>query len=172
MERKLIWTSESADIEELRELYNKGIEEGDIDWFSDEAIYEYEGEIIWEQWKAIKKYNDFYDCVFLGGVGLWHGNYASAKYIETPEDMDVCGDYDIIRFYREGKRLFIELVHHDGSHYFEIVRLNSKGLERVANINNRYDDVEQEIIKDINKFKKNYTKCFFEKKDTEFRDYE
>lgn len=172
MERKLIWTNDITDIEELREMYNEGIEKGDDDYWSDEAIWETEGELIQEQWKAIKKYNDFYDCVFLGKVGLWNGSHTSVKYIETPDDMDVCVDYDTIRFYRESKRLFIELVHHDGSHYFEIARLNSKGLERVANINNRYEDVEQEIIKDITTFKKNYTKCFFSKKDTDFRDYE
>lgn len=171
MERKLLWSNEIADIDDLREIYNEGIDDDDFEHCSDEAIWDAENEIISEQWKAIKNKNGFEDCVFIGSVGLWNGRHNSVKYIESIDDMDVCVDYDIIRFYRENRKLFVELVHHDGSHYFEIVRLNNKGIERVNNINNRYDDVEMTILEKVERFKKNYTKCFFKKKDTEFRDY-
>lgn len=139
-------------MEYLKEEYGEGTEEQATNDLLETQYMDY-------NW--IIENNDFDDIVLIGTVGLWNGRRESAKYIkETNELRNIFSNYDEIEFEKEGRHLYVNLHHHDGCHYFEILRLNNKGHERVINLP-YYEDVDLIILNDIDKFKRNYTKCFF-----------
>lgn len=165
--KKLLFTTEMEDIEILREYYNDGFDKNDDDYYSDEAIFELECENIHNEYNSIFELNDFYDCLLIGTIGLWNGTHKSCAYISEPKElMEKCSDYDIIRFKRENNKLFVELSHHDGTHYFEIKRLNKKGTERLSNVYS--GDEDYTILESIETFEKWYTTNFFNKNNKEF----
>ena len=131
-------------------------------------ISEDDWSMVREDYESIFKLNDFYDCVLMGTVGLWHGTYNNYTYISEPKDlMEKFSNYDIVRFKRDNNKLFVELCHHDGTHYFEIKKLNKKGINRLSNIYRGSEDYV--IVKSIETFKKWYIKSFFGKSNKEFK---
>lgn len=130
-------------------------------------IMDDEWDMMWEDYASIFKLNDFYDCLLIGTVGLWNGTHKSCAYISEPKNLrEKCSNYDIVRFKREDNKLFLELSHHDGTHYFEVKRINKKGMNR---LNNVYSGDEDYIILDsIETFEKWYTTNFFNKNNKEF----
>lgn len=165
---KILFTTEMEDIKILRECYNEGLCQNDDDYYSDEAIIEFEWENICDNYNSIFKLNDFYDCLLIGTVGLWHGTHKSCAYISEPKKLrEKCSNYDTIIFKREGNKLFIELSHHDGTHYFEVKRLNKKGLDRLSNVYS--GDEDYAILDSIETFEKWYTKNWFNKDNKEFK---
>ena len=164
----LLFTTEIEGIEVLREGYNEGLDSNDDSYLSDDAIIELEWDRICEDYNSIFELNDFYDCVLIGSVGLWNGNHKSATYIPEPKNLkEKCSNYDTIRFKREGNKLFIELSHHDGTHYFEVKRINKKGMNRLSNVYS--GDEDYVILNSIDTFEKYYTNNFFNKDNKEFK---
>ena len=165
---KLLFTTEMESLEILRECYNEGLCQNDDDYCNDEAIIELEWENICDNYNSIFQLNDFYDCLLIGTVGLWHGTHKSWAYISEPKKLrEKCSNYDTIRFKREGNKLFIELSHHDGTHYFEVKRINKKGMNRLNNVYS--GDEDYTILDSIETFEKWYTKNFFGKDNKEFK---
>ena len=165
---KILFTTEMEDIEILREVYNEGLDQNDNDYYSDEVISEFEWENICDNYNSIFKLNDFSDCLLIGTVALWNGTHKSCMYISDPQDLkEKCTDYEIIRFKRKGNKLFIELVHHDGTHEFEVKRINKKGMDRLSNVYS--GDEDYTILHSIETFEKWYTTNFFNKNNKEFR---
>ena len=76
------------------------------------------------------------DGLILSGIfNLWNGKYTAETYIYTWDDMvKVLSGYDCPRLIRNGRKLTIELPHHDGVNKFELRRLTKKGVERLNNI--------------------------------------
>lgn len=128
---------------------------------SDEVAYDNINDLLANEFDWIMDNNNFSDCVLIGSLGLWNGRFTAVRSIDNEAMRDIVADYDYVRFYKEGRRLFIELIHHDGTNDFEVLRLNSRGIERVANMEDRGDDPDAEILKDVEKFMRNYTKKFF-----------
>lgn len=125
-------------------------------------------DMMWEDYASIFKLNDFYDCLLIGTIGLWNGTHKSCAYISEPKELrEKCSNYDLIRFKRDNNKLFIELSHHDGTHHFEVKRLNKKGLDRLSNVYR--GDEDYTILDSIETFEKWYTKNFFGKDNKEFK---
>lgn len=143
-------------MEYLKEEYGEGTEEQAIEDLLETQYMDY---------KWIMENNDFDDIVLIGTVGLWNCRKESAKYIkETNELRNLFGNYDEIEFEKAGRHLYVKLYHHDGCHDFEILRLNDKGINILDRMRHFYgEQPELKILNDIDKFKRNYTKCFFNK---------
>lgn len=130
-------------------------------------IMDDEWDMMWEDYASIFKLNDFYDCLLIGTVGLWHGTHKSCAYISEPKELrEKFSNYDIIRFKKDKNKLFVELSHHDGTHCFEIKRINKKGMDRLSSIYS--GDEDYIILNSIETFEKWYTTNFFNKNNKEF----
>lgn len=130
-------------------------------------IIDDEWDMMWEDYASIFELNDFYDCLLIGTVGLWHGTHKSCAYISTTKDLrEKLSNYDIIRFKKDKNKLFIELSHHDGTHNFEVKRINKKGMDRLSNVYSGNEDYI--ILNSIETFEKWYTTNFFNKNNKEF----
>lgn len=168
MIEKMIYQFGGYDKEIWDHAYNflkEEIEEGEE--VEDQSVREYirfDEELTLEHWKNCWERNDiFEDTIMIGTVGLWHGSYDGCAYLENYQDfLNKIADYDTVRINRKGNKLLVELCHHDGTHYMEIRRLNSKGNEVLAN---QYKENYEDYIKErLQTFLKGYTKNFFTNK--------
>lgn len=74
-----------------------------------------------------------YGVVLDGTVQTWQGRFRGGGYAETWDDLCnlIAGYY--IRISQIGKRIFLDLVHHDGTNGFELKRVTKKGYKVVDN---------------------------------------
>lgn len=141
-------------MEYLKEEYGEGTEEQAINDLLETQYMDYD-------W--IMENDDFNEIVLIGTSRLWFGNRESAKYFKTSKELrNTFSNYDEIEFEKAGRHLYVNLHHHDGCHDFEILRLNDKGINILDRMRHFYGEhPELKILDDIDKFKRNYTKCFF-----------
>lgn len=68
-----------------------------------------------------------------GTVQRWDGSFGASKVLYDYEDfIRFISDYDYIAIYEDNGRLLVDLMHHDGTHHFELRQLTSKGHDYVS----------------------------------------
>ena len=107
------------DIENTNKFYEWQTEQLSIEW-----------EDLMANLKADKENN--VDCVVTGKVGRWNGTLEiTPKHFPTLEDaIRACvKNCDYIVINEINGMIDIEAIHHDGSHQFQIHKLNEKGYD-------------------------------------------
>lgn len=93
---------------------------------------EFEHEYVMDVLKKIIDESE-YGVLLDGTVHTWQGRVHGGAYAYTWKDFrDLIAGY-YMRISSMGKRLFLELTHHDGCHVFELRRVTEKGHEIVSN---------------------------------------
>lgn len=100
----------------------------------------------WDDMMANIKYDkdNNVDCVVVGTLGLWDGKHnIDAKYFPTLEKaIYACiSDCDYITINNDNGVIEVIGVHHDGSNYFQIHKLNDNGYDA-------YCDDEEDLNKE------------------------
>lgn len=93
---------------------------------------EYELEYVMDVLKKIIDESE-YGVILDGTVQTWQGRARGGAYAYTWEDFTSLLDGYYMSVSEEGKRVFLDLIHHDGSHGFELRRVTKKGNEVVDN---------------------------------------
>ena len=113
------------------------IEVSNNDYENIEGFYEWQNEQLSMEWDDFMtnlrcdKENNV-DCVVTGSVGRWNGTFdIEAKHFSTLEDaIRACiKNCDFIVINEINGVIDIEAIHHDGSHQFQIHKLNEKGYD-------------------------------------------
>jgi len=113
------------------EIYDSMREsEFDEDGFGYDAEFEFEEAMTVLQ-KIVNESD--YGVVLDGTVQTWQGCFRGGGYAETWDDLCelMVGYY--IRISQIGKRIFLDLVHHDGTNGFELKRVTKKGYKVMDN---------------------------------------
>lgn len=93
---------------------------------------EFEHEYVMDVLKKIVDESE-YGVILDGTVQTWQGRFRGGGYAETWDDLRelMAGYY--IRISQIGMRIYLDLVHHDGTNGFELRRVTNKGYKVVDN---------------------------------------
>lgn len=133
------------DNSKLYELYDDSKQ-----WLLDEGIDNPTDEQIWDsinscdndEWdyftsnmKEVFKTSSF---VARGTIQRWNGCFGASKVLYDYEDfIKFISGYDYVAIYEDSGKLLVDLMHHDGTHHFELRQPTSKGNDYIAS--NGYD---------------------------------
>ena len=145
-------TTDATIIYDSTECYED--EDGGYDW---ELTQIYWDDLAYELKKLIE--NAEYGVILTGTVQHWNGKgYGGAHVMLWENFTKLLDGYEVI-VSAKGRQLFFDLVHHDGTHSFEMRRVTEKGYAWYNN--NPYlhtSDYAQHLLKI-----KGYTKHMFDK---------
>ena len=81
-----------------------------------------------------------------GYVGRWDGRHAAGYVFDDFDDMfyKAVKDCDYIKIWDENGHFYLKCSHHDGTNFFEIKRISSKGYDFIDNWNYNYEDTRTE----------------------------
>ena len=110
-------------------------------------------------------FNNTNGIVLTGTLGLWTGRHATSKWVRDEYDFkNLVSNYDDIRIYQEGIKLYLDLLHHDGTNSFEIRKVVDK-LPEYQNTCDDFGDMIEYYVslgeqEKVNNMLKNYTRVF------------
>lgn len=167
MER-LFSTKDYIVTEEDKKEYIKMLgNDGELDKrdIRDDEIYDYYNIALEEDLMDLLKNNHFENIVLIGKIQLWNGTHTGVKYIPNNDSLKtLISNYDNCSFYKEDRKLFLYLYHHDGTHILEVRRLNKKGIEKIDNLYNKSISIDEHFLENLEKYEKKYTINFFKTK--------
>jgi hypothetical protein len=118
------------DEEEAKELLAENGNENptaDEIWYFAEEQKQYELDCFMEEFKW---YLDKYTFIATGTCGLWYGRVAGGKVVNGINDFySLIKDCDFIKITDNNGHLMVKASHHDGNNYYELRKLNDKGVE-------------------------------------------
>lgn len=167
MER-LFSTKDYIVTEDEKKEYIKMLEDdGELDNrdITDDEIYDYYNMMLEDDLIDLLKNNKFEDIILIGKIQVWNGTYTGVKYISNDDSLKtLISNYDNCSFYKEDRKLFLYLYHHDGTHILEVKRLNKKGIEKIDNLYNKSISIDEHFLEHLEEYEKKYTINFFKSK--------
>lgn len=133
------YLSEEEAKELLAENGNDNPTADEIWWFAEEDK-EFERECFFEEFQW---YLDKYTFIATGTCGLWYGRVAGGKVINGMKDFySLITDCDYVKITDNNGHLMVKASHHDGTNYFELRKLNDKGVDFYNRNDYTYDRKE------------------------------
>ncbi len=128
-----------------------------IEDIPDEEVFKemsFEEDISWESEKEVL--SDFFEkdyFIVYGSFGAWNGRRPAGKIISGFNQLsDAWQNCDYINIYDENGHFYIKCSHHDGTNFYEVKRLTSKGLDYLNNDYNWHDQKAHETAFNCNLF--------------------
>lgn len=147
MKKEIVLYSNYVDdlmsVEEAKEM----LEENGINNPTMDDVWEYinsQSDLDWQDFmeafeECLKE--DYY--IATGTCGLWYGRVAGGKVINGINDFySLLKDCDYIKITDNNGHLMVKCSHHDGTNYYELKKLNCKGVEFYENNDYKYDRKE------------------------------
>ena len=137
---KVLFDNRSINYDEWYSFYEEYCLDNDIICKDRESndFYEWVGETLnmdWDDFFTNLKYDkdNNCECVVLGSLGLWYGRREiQANFVTLKEALYKCvGCGEYITISENNGVIEVIVSHHDGTNYFDIHKLNKKGIELV-----------------------------------------